>query len=320
MFLIVLFSLIILWLLFVFFFPQFYICELAISFLPYICAVSWILFILSFVFRKKKYFQKVFPLFILLFGLVFFLYSRKYWTFYTWEWFQWNSGEKQGLDILYSNILYKTKNYDELKQRVTENEADMVLMVEYTDDFNQNMWDVLNEKYPYSSRVEYSDKYYGNVVFSKYPIKNLTEEMERWKWRYSYFSVIYNGVNYYIYLVHTAAPVSLKHFRMRNNQIQELIWDFAGKTYWENDKILVIWDFNLSPWSYYYTDLENGLVWMKNMTKNFDRLFTWSYRSLWILYSHIDHIFINEDANVDDIIQVKTPWSDHKWFLIKNFK
>jgi hypothetical protein len=40
---------------------------------------------------------------------------------------------------LYSNILFKTKNYDELKQRVLENEADMVLMVEYTDDFNQNM-------------------------------------------------------------------------------------------------------------------------------------------------------------------------------------
>ena len=320
MFLIVLFSLIVLWLLFVFFFPQFYFCELVISFLPYICAVSWILFVLSFVFRKKKYFQKVFPLFILLFWLVFFLYSRKYWSFYTWEWFQWDSGEKQWLDILYSNILYKTKNYDELKQWVSDNESDMVLMVEYTDDFNENMWWVLNEKYPYSSRVEYSDKYYWNVVFSKYPIKNLTEEMERWKWRYSYFSVNYSGVIYYIYLVHTAAPVSLKHFRMRNNQIQELIWDFAGKTYWKNDKILIIWDFNLSPRSYYYTNLENGLIWMKNMTKNFARLFTWSFHWFWILSSHIDQIFINENASVDDVIQVKTPWSDHKWFFIKNFR
>ena len=320
MLLIVLFSLIVLWLFFVFFFPQFYICELAISFLPYICAASWILFILSFLFRKKKYFSKVFPLFILLFGLVFFLYSRKYWAFYIWEWFSWNSWVKQWLDILYSNILYKTKNYDDLKQWVLDNEADMVLMVEYTDDFNQNMWDVLNEKYPYSSRVEYSDKYYWNVVFSKYPIKSLTEEMEWWKWRYSYFSVNYSGVDYYIYLVHTAAPVSLKHFRMRNNQIQELIWDFAGKTSWENDRVLVIWDFNLSPWSYYYSNLEEWLKNMINLTKNYSRLFTRSLDKIWLISSHIDQIFINSGASVEEIIQVNTPWSDHKWFLIRNFK
>ena len=320
MFLIILFWIIILWLLFVFFFPQFYFCELVISFLPYICAVLWILFILSFVFRKKKYFQKVFPLFILLFGLVFFLYSRKYWAFYTWEWFPWDSWNKEWLDILYSNILYKTKNYDELNEWIDENESDMILMVEFTDDFWENMKDSLNEKYPYSSRVEYSDKYYWNVVFSKYPIKNLTEEMERWKWRYSYFSVNYSGIDYYIYLVHTAAPVSLKHFRMRNNQIQELIWDFVGKTYWENDRVLVIWDFNLSPWSYYYPKLENGLVWMKNMTKHFSRLFTWSLDKLWIIASHIDQIFINDSAQIWTIIQVETPWSDHKWFIIRNFR
>ena len=320
MFLIVLFSLIILSLLFVFFFPQFYLCELVISFLPYICAATWILFILSFIFRKKKYFQKVFPLFILLFGLVFFLYSRKYWAFYTWEWFSWDSWNKEWLDILYSNILYKTKNYEELNNWIVENEADVVLMVEFTDDFWDNMKEVFDEKYPYSSRVEYSDKYYGNVVFSKYPIKNLTEEIEWWKWRYSYFSLNYSGIDYYIYLVHTAAPVSLKHFRMRNNQIQELIWDFAGKTYWENDRILVIGDFNLSPWSYYYLSLEDWLNNMKNLTKNFSRLFTWSYRNLWIIYSHIDHVFIDWNSNVDDVIQVETPWSDHKGFFIRNFR
>ena len=320
MFLIILFWTIVLLLLFIFFFPQFYLCELAISFLPYICALSWILFILSFMFRKKKYFQKVFPLFVLLFGLVFFLYSRKYWAFYTWEWFSWYFWNKEWLDILYSNILFKTKNYDELNNWIVENEADVVLMVEFTDDFWDNMKEVFDEKYPYSSRVEYSDKYYGNVVFSKYPIKNLTEEIEWWKWRYSYFSVNYSGIDYYIYLVHTAAPVSLKYFRMRNNQIQELIWDFIGKSYWENDRVLVIWDFNLSPWSYYYLNLENWLNYMRNVTKNFSHLFTWSYRNLWIIYSHIDHIFIDWNSNVDDVIQVETPWSDHKWFFIRNFR
>ena len=320
MFLIVLFLLLILWLFFVYFFPQFYVCELIISFLPHICAVSFLLFVLSFFLRKKKYFSKVFPLFILLFGLIFFLYSRKYGAFYTWEWFGKNVWwDEQWLNILYSNILFKTKNYEDLQNWVMEKNADMVLMVEFTDDFGQNMGEIL-EQYPYSARVEYSDKYYGNVVFSKYPIKNLTQEIARWKWRYSYFSVNYADRDYYIYLVHTAAPVSLKHFRMRNNQIQELIDDFSWQDYSLDDRILIIWDFNLSPRSYYYPMLEKWLTWMYNMTKNFNRLFTWSLYGFWIISSHIDQVFVDENAKIDDIIQINTPWSDHKWFFIKNFR
>lgn len=233
----------------------------------------------------------------------------------------WES-EKVWLDILYSNILYKTKNYDEINSWILDNDADLVLMVEFTDDFGQNMSQEVLEKYPYSARVEYSDKYYGNVVFSKYPIKNLTQEIERWTWRYSYFSLNYKGTDYYIYLVHTAAPVSLRHFVMRNNQLLELAEDYqANKSKMSGDeKILILWDFNLSPWSMYYSQLVDSLDWFYDLTRDYTILFTWAYKNFPLVSSHIDHVFVNDWSRVDSLKRIKLKKSDHSGFLIKNFR
>lgn len=324
MFLIVCCLTVILWLFFVYFYPQFYICELVISFLPYIIFFLLIAFgVLVLLFSKKQWkYKKTYLIIAILYLICFFFYALKFNKFYTGEWFTNTDKWSTWLNILYSNILYKTKNYDELEKRIFDNDADMVLMVEFTDDFWQNMWDKLYEKYPYSARVQYSDKYYGNVVFSKYPIKNLTQDIERWTRRYSYFSINYNNINYYIYLVHTAAPVSPTYFKMRNNQLTKLAEDFQTNInkYSENDRILILWDFNLSPWSIYYSQLEKWLNGMHDLTKNYTILFTWAYKNLPLISSHIDHIFINEWANIDFIEKVDTPKSDHDWFFIKNFK
>ena len=294
-----------------------------IVFFALLVAGAFVLLLIKNKWSKRKYYLVL----SLLFSVVFFLYAFQYNGFYTWEWFQ--SSVKTGtvwsnnwLDILYSNILYKTKNYDELNDWILSNDADLVMMVEFTEDFGQNMSDEVLQKYPYSARVEYSDKYYGNVVFSKYPIKNLTQEIDWWTWRYSYFSLNYGGKDYYIYLVHTAAPVSLKHFRMRNNQLSELIEDFNENSLKmsENDRILILWDFNLSPWSSYYSLLENWLTWMNDLTKKYTILFTWWYRYFPLIASHIDHIFVNEWASVDSLEKINTPKSDHEWFIIKNFR
>lgn len=326
MILIILCLFIVIWLFFVYFFPQYYVCELIISFLPYIVFFSLIvacLLLLLFCKKEKKWILKYLYLAVsLLFFANFFMYAFKYNSFYTWEWFLVSKTPKVWLDILYSNILYKTKNYQELNDWILENDADLVLMVEFTDDFGKNMSEEILERYPYSARVEYSDKYYGNVVFSKYPIKNLTQEIEWWTWRYSYFSLNYNDKDYYIYLVHTAAPVSPFYYKMRNNQLQELAEDYlVNKSKMsENDRVLILWDFNLSPWSVYYDKLVNSLDWLYDLTKDYTIVFTWAYRNFPLIASHIDHIFVDDKSKIDSLVKLDTPKSDHRWFLINNFR
>lgn len=312
---------------FVYLFPQFYFSELVLSFLPHIVLFTLSVFAVQFVLLKNKkiwIYAKFSSLFILLFGVLFFLYSKEYNNFYCWLWFDYDlqSDESTGINILYSNILYKNYNYTGLLDWINKYDADIVLMVEFTDEHYQNMKENLHDKYPFSARTSWSQKYFWNVVFSKYPIDNLTNNVDQWTWRYSHFQLEQNEQNYYFYLLHTSSPVSYKFFKMRNKQFEILVNDFDKHDLEqsENNHIMVLWDLNASPWSFYYKKLEQAMFGFKNMTKNFTILFTWRIKSLAFITSHIDHVFIDNDSLVSNITRLKTPYSDHRWFFIENFR
>lgn len=269
------------------------------------------------------------PLFILFFGLLFFLYSKKFNNFYNGKWFDVDLNknivsdqQKSGIDILYSNILYTNDDYTWLLKEVEGKNPDMVLMVEFTDDHYQNMKSVLNKSYPYSARTISSQKYFGSVVFSKHPIDDLSTEIHQWTWRYSYFSSDYEWKKYYFYLIHTSSPVSKWYFDMRNKQFDILSDDFAKhqKNISWDAKIVMLWDFNVSPWSIYYDKLQKSLVGMQNITRNFTVLFTWRVFIMPLISSHIDHFFVSEGVKISNLSVLKTPGSDHRWFFIENLK
>ncbi|HRX63711.1 MAG TPA: endonuclease/exonuclease/phosphatase family protein [Candidatus Absconditabacterales bacterium] len=315
-------------LLFFYLFPAFYISELVISFLPYIIFFALGCFVLGIALLKNKkigIYVKFVPLFILIFGLIFFLFSKKYNSFYTGEGFGCdtvNTGDDSGLDILYSNILYKNSDYTGLQIWIEKYDPDMLMIVEFTDDHNENLKNILQEKYPYSARTTWSQIYFGSVVFSKYPITNLTNQVDQGSWRYSYFHTRYNSKNYYIYLVHASSPVTYKYFEMRNKHFDTLGQDFAKhiKTRTKNDKVLMLGDFNVSPWSYYYDKLVFSLTGLEDITKRFTILFTWRIKFLPFLQSHIDHIFTSNNISFENVEKVKTPGSDHYGFFMQNIK
>ncbi len=308
---------------FTYLFPGFYFSELVLSFLPYIVLFTILTFATQFVLLKNKkvwIYAKFSPLFILMFGLLFFLYSKDYTNFYNWDWF--DQQEWTGINVLYSNILYKNHNYTGILDWINKYDADVVLMVEFADEHYQNMKENLYDKYPYSARTSWSQKYFWNVVFSKYPIDNLTDNVDQWTWRYSHFNLKQDDKNYYFYLVHTSSPAAYKFFTMRNKQFNILMNDFEKHDLEQsqNNHVMVLWDFNVSPWSIYYKKLEAVMSGFKNMTKNFRILFTWRIKSLPFIISHIDHIFIDDDSVVSNITKLNTPGSDHRWFFIENFR
>lgn len=121
--------------LFSIFFPAYYISELVLSFLPYMLVIWFVWFVASMVLLRNKKLKKfkngkytlIMPIFVLLFGLLFFLTSRQYNHFYTGEWFEdqnilttWESVNLEDwIDILYSNILYTNDDYKGLQKNDT---------------------------------------------------------------------------------------------------------------------------------------------------------------------------------------------------------
>lgn len=313
---------------YLYFFRESFLAELAISFVPYIisfCILALIIeiyLIIHHIKRKTKYKSAKIFLTILVIALTIWI-----WTLYSLEyfWFYNQNDEFNHLDddewikVFYSNIYYKNTDYKTLQQKIEKENPDIVVLVEFSDNHEDEMKEFFRENYPYMNRNSRSTMLAGDVVFSKIPLKNITEThlVEAWARNYSYMKILSNEYKDWIdlYVIHTSAPVSYKNFEMRNAQIGKLLSDFL-KHHTDWTPAMIIWDFNLSPWSYYYkhfTKYINMLNALSLQSPNYTR----SLHEQWIFRSHIDQLFISPEIKVSQINIENLTGSDHRSFTFR---
>ena len=312
-----------------YFFRESFIAELAISFIPYIiwfCILALISEIYLIIHeskrrRKHKSIKIFFTILVTILTIwIGTLYSSEFFWFYNQndESIRLTENEER-IKVFYGNIYYKNIDYNSLQEKIEEENPDIVILVEFSDAHEDEMKEFFRENYPYMNRNSWSTTLAGDVVFSKIPLDNATTTWLLWRWnrKYSYMEIDCNDVlncedKIDLYVVHTAAPVSVENFEMRNNQIQQLWSDFLPKN--KNQiPTIVIWDFNLSPWSYYY----------KQLTKNRNLLnalsfqapsYTRSLHQQGIFRSHIDQLFISPEIKISEVKIEDLSWSDHRSF------
>jgi endonuclease/exonuclease/phosphatase family metal-dependent hydrolase len=243
------------------------------------------------------------------------LYSSEFSSFYVSQDKVWINQE--GLKVYYANILYTNDDYETLKKQIEDNGYDMVILVEFSDEHEEALKDFFKENFPYVNRNSWSTKLAGDVVFSKYPITNVLEKypQETGRRRYSYLSVQRGEEEMYFYVVHTSAPVSQHNFEMRNEQLKKLNEDFLvqAKDRPEDAPVILVGDFNLSPWSAFYKPFEENFEGkLANAFRENTPIYT---RSLWeqkVIRSHIDQLFVSPDVLVGDLEVEDLPGSDHR--------
>ena len=314
--------------LYLYFFRQGLIPELAISFEPYIirvCILALIVEICLLIHRikekAKRKFLKIFLIILLTIITIWtwILYTNEYFWFYNQNDESIRLTNENWIKIFYANIYYKNTDYKSLQEKIEYENPDIVILVEFSDDHEDEMKEFFKENYPYMNRNSWSSTLAWDVVFSKIPLENITEThlVEAWARNYSYMKIqcedCWSWMD--LYVIHTSAPVSHKNFDMRNNQIAKLKSDFIREQNIGNPTI-IIWDFNLSPWSYYY----------KQLTKNWNMLnaisfqtpdYTRSLHEKWIFRSHIDQLFISPEIKISEVNIENLTWSDHRSFTFR---
>ena len=308
-----------------YFFRESYIAELAISFVPYIiwfCIIALIIEIYLIIHeskrRRKHKWIKIFItiLLIILTIWIWTLYSSEFFWFYNQNDESIRLRNENWIKVFYANILYKNTDYQSLKEKIIEENPDIVVMVEFSDEHEDEMKEFFKENYPYMNRNSWSITLAWDVVFSKIPLDNITDThlVEAWARNYSYMKILCNKCGEWVdlYVIHTAAPVSLKNFEMRNNQIGKLLSDFV-KYYKNWTPTMVIWDFNLSPWSHYYKQFTKHLN-MLNALSFQSPCYTRSLFQQKIFRSHIDQLFISPEIKISKIRIEDLTGSDHRSF------
>ena len=311
-----------------FFFRENFIAELAISFLPYIiwfCVFALLIeicLIIHEVKRKNKHksIKILLTIFVTILTIwIWTLYSLEYFWFYNRPNESIRLNDNTWIKVFYSNIYYKNTDYKSLQQKIEQEDPDIVVLVEFSDEHEHEMKDFFKENYPYMNRNSRSTMLAGDVVFSKIPLKNITEThlVEAWAWNYSYMKILCDNCWDWVelYVIHTSAPVSYKNFDMRNAQIWKLLSDYL-QHHKDWTPALIIWDFNSSPWSYYYKQFIKHLN-LSNALSYQCPNYTWSLHKKWVFRSHIDQLFISPEINISKINIENLSWSDHRSFTFR---
>ena len=134
---------------FLYFSRESFIAELAISFVPYIiwfCILALIIEIYLIIHESKRRTKhKSFKIFFTIFTTIltiwiWTLYSSEYFWFYNQndEAIRLNKNE-EWIKVFYANILYKNTDYESLKQKIIEENPDIVIMVEFSDEHEDEM-------------------------------------------------------------------------------------------------------------------------------------------------------------------------------------
>ena len=309
---------------YLYYFRKSFIAELLISFVPYIIALCIIVTIIGTYLLIKglvKNFHITIQTWIIILNIILsiwigILYSLEYFSFYNQANDNINLTNQKWIKIFYSNIYYKNTDYKSLQQKIDKENPDIVILVEFSDDHEENMKQFFKENYQYMNRNSRSTMLAWDVVFSKIPLKNITEThvVEAWSRNYSYMNIQCENCKKWLdlYVVHTAAPVSFENFKMRNSQLSMVSTDFK-KVYTKWQPTIIVGDFNLSPWSYYYKDLTKDWN-MLNALSFQTPSYTWSLNRHRIIRSHIDQLFISPDIKISPIRIENLTWSDHRSF------
>jgi len=218
----------------------------------------------------------------------------------------------KSLKVVSANIWYKNNDTDEMRNFLENENADIVMLTEFTSDHYKALKDYFDINYKYQSlRIdELSFPYTGKVVFSRYPLTNYAEGKNKFDELFLKSSVEIDGEDLELVMVHTTAPVNVSYYKSRNAQLEYLKTDVITKA---SQNTLITGDFNVSPWSPRFIEVDrylNNLSMERVHTNEFD--YTWEYQGNGFFKSHIDHTYTSEGITTTSYEYKDFPGSDHK--------
>ena len=216
------------------------------------------------------------------------------------------------LKVVSANIWYKNTQTEEIQKFLENENADIVMLTEFTNDHFIALQDYFDKNYDYQSmKIEdLSFPYTGKVVFSRYPLRDIKDSNHTFDELFLENNVDIDGNSVELVMVHTTAPVNENYFSSRNAQLEyfqsEIITNLGNKA-------LITGDFNISPWSPRFLEMDrqlNSFEMNRVHTNEFD--YTWKYHNNGFFKSHIDHTYTSEGLSATSFEYKEFPGSDHK--------
>jgi len=206
---------------------------------------------------------------------------------------------------LSSNVLLVNKNYQAQLDIIAAKAPDVIGFQEYTPLWHNELSTKLTA-YPHRiTSPEYGS--FGIALYSKYPITNGGTRILSTKTFPTIDAYIdINGTQLRVMVVHPPPPSRMKLYWNRNQLMQAVALDSKA----ESNALLVMGDFNSTPWTTHFSDM-TSIGKLRNARAGHGFHPTWP-TPVFALSIPIDHILVNAKIGVEHFETVDLAGSDHR--------
>ena len=205
--------------------------------------------------------------------------------------------------------LEKNRSYDAVKQQVVEVDPDLLVIVEYDQNWHEAMQSIIDDgTFPYSVRAPRWHGF-GIAIFSKLPLTNtqtyqLTGEITDVPMVSGEFMVGDQKVR--LAGLHAFSPTTAYRLKLRNQQLTEVA-KFLNQS---EMTTIVMGDYNCVPWSPFLEDFLKQTGY-RDSRVGFGYQGSWNARYRWPALIPIDHAFVSPEVHVHDRYIGQSAGSDH---------
>lgn len=215
------------------------------------------------------------------------------------------NGDKQ-LTILFFNKLFSNRNYLEIDEKIKQINPDIIGMAELQDREIEKIPALKN--YPYIT-IKPSRPNASLGLFSKYDF--ITEDFKELP--HAIVSTMeIQGTTYQVIVFHPSPPIYAGSIHSRDNDLKNL---HQHLEILDTENIILLGDFNVTPWSPSYIQYLSKLKWLKNVAQG-TGIHTTLRKGPFMVF--IDFIFVPKKSHVQSFTTKYMQGSDHKliWAII----
>ncbi|MCA9136448.1 MAG: endonuclease/exonuclease/phosphatase family protein [Planctomycetales bacterium] len=224
-----------------------------------------------------------------------------------------NGTEGRDLDnpirVMSMNVLTSNRSFESIANEIRQVDPDLIAVIEMSSELREYMERHFVDHFPYS--VTHAEDFgnFGIGIFSKFPLSEtdvfrLNEDIQS-------IEVRCNGRR--IIATHPIPPMGDRLFRSRNEHLQ-LLAKRTQQSLTESPQIpvIVMGDFNLTPWSPHFLDFESTSG-LRRAKQGVGLTPTWYARGAsFPMGLVIDHMFVSGVLQIDEYHVGEDIGSDHR--------
>lgn len=202
--------------------------------------------------------------------------------------------------VAFFNKLYSNTGYLAIDKKLTAVNPDMIGFSELKAEDVKNIGYLKNYKYAFFKESRDNSKI---AFFTNFP----AEEEDSLKLPHVLsLKAHIAGDLYRVFVIHPVPPINTNWLHKRNKELEDLAGHINSL---DTKNVILIGDFNLTPWSSAYRSFSNSLGGLKNAALGQGINFTWGNS---LVKTQVDHIFLPRSVSVDKFKAEEVPGSDHR--------